>query len=122
MTNKYKKLYILFAILSLLCFIGPALFFTAQAFIAGTAVASKIALSSTVLIVVILSIVAAANKIAMRSRLWILLIGLFICLDSVIVIVLTIGICQILDELIFTPLKNYYKTKYTINKEIDKRL
>ena len=101
---------------------GPALFFTAQAFIAGTAVASKIALSSTVLIVVILSIVAAANKIAMRSRLWILLIGLFICLDSVIVIVLTIGICQILDELIFTPLKNYYKTKYTINKEIDKRL
>lgn len=122
MTNKYKKLYILFAILSLLCFMGPALFFTAQAFIAGTAVASKIALSSTVLIVVILSIVAAANKIAMRSRLWILLIGLFICLDSVIVIVLTIGICQILDELIFTPLKNYYKTKYTINKEIDKRL
>ena len=122
MTNKYKKFYILFAILSLLCFIGPALFFTAQAFIAGTAVASKIALSSTVLIVVILSIVAAANKIAMRSRLWILLIGLFICLDSVIVIVLTIGICQILDELVFAPLKNYYKTKYTINKEIDKRL
>lgn len=122
MTNKYKKLYILFAILSLLCFAGPALFFTMTAFATGTAVASKVALSSTVLIVIILSIVAAANKIAMRSRLWILLIGLFICLDSIIVIVFTIGSCQILDELIFTPLKNHYKTKYTINKEIDKRL
>lgn len=122
MTNKYKKLYILFAMLSFLCFLGPAIFFTMAAFVTNTAVVSKVALSSTVLIVLILSIIAMANKIAMRSRLWILLIGLFICLDSIIVIVFTIGSCQILDELIFTPLKNHYKTKYTINKEIDKRL
>lgn len=122
MTKKYKRRYILFAILSFLCFLGPAAFFTMAAFITNTAIVSKVALSSTVLIVLILSLVAMANKIAMRSRLWILLIGLFLCLDSVIAIVFTIGSCQILDELIFTPLKNHYKTKYTINKEIDNRL
>lgn len=122
MTKKYKKLYILFTILSALCFIGPAAFFTAQAFLVGTAVVSKIALSSTVLIVAILSIIAAANKIAMRSRLWILLIGLFLCLDHIMLIVFTIGSCQILDELIFSPIAKYYKNKYIINKEIDNRL
>lgn len=122
MTKKYKRLYVIFTILSCICFIGPIAYFTIQAFVADTALVSKVALSSTLLIVVILSVVAMVNKIAMRSRLWILLIGLFICLDHFIVIIVTIGICQIIDELIFSPLKKYYETKYKINKEIDARL
>lgn len=122
MTKKYKKLYILFTILSILCFIGPISFFTIFAFLSGTAIATKVALSSTILITIILSIIAAANKLAMRSRLWILLIGLFLCLDHIMFIVVVIGSCQIIDELIFSPLAHYYHNKFTINHEIDKRI
>lgn len=120
-TKKYKNLMVLFTIFSILCFVGPLIFFTGEAFLMGVGVASKVALSSSILAVVILSIIAAANKLVLRSRLWILLLGLFFCLESIIGVVITIAVCQILDELIFTPLKSYYKNLYTINKEIDKR-
>ena len=72
--------------------------------------------------VIIMSIVAAVNKIALRSRVWILLIGLWICLDNFMLPIIVIACTQIADEIIFTPLHNYFKTRLVINKQIDGRI
>ena len=121
-TAKYKRLSVLFAILSLLCFAGPILYFTIAAFMGAALLSEKIALASTLTIALILTLVAVINKCAMRCRIWIILIGLYVCLDTIMTPLIIIGSCQIADELCFAPLHSYFKSKYSINKEIDKRL
>lgn len=121
-TRKYKRLSFLFGFISVLLNIAP---FTIYAFIAlvdSTLIYQKIALSMTVLVVAILSLVALVNKVAMKSRLWIVLVGIYVCLGEIITPLIIIAVSQVLDELIVAPLHNSYKDKKTINKEIDKRL
>lgn len=122
MTKKYKTLAVIFTILSVLCFIGPVGYFIVAGFISSTLVVEKVALSLTVVIVIILSLVALINKCALRSRIWILLIGLYICLDNIMIPLIIIAVCQVLDELVLSPLAKHFRSKFSINKEIDKRL
>lgn len=121
-TRKYRKLSFLFGSISILLNIAP---FTIYAFIAlvdSALIYQKIALSMTVLVVAILSLVALVNKVAMKSRLWIVLVGIYVCLGEIITPLIIIAVCQVLDELIVAPLHNSYRNKKNINKEIDKRL
>lgn len=120
-TKHYRTLKNVFSIFSIACFALTPIYFTIQALIQGTLAVEKIALVSTVLVVLILSAVSVVNKVALRSRMWILLIGLWMCLDNFITPLLFIAITQILDELVFSPLKAKYKHLYVINREIDKR-
>jgi hypothetical protein len=108
-------------ILSVLCLIAPPAYFVIVAAISSTLVIEKLALAATVMVVLILTVIAAVNKLALRSRLWILLIGLYFVLDSFMTPLIVIAICQVLDELVITPLKKFFKDRYTINKEIDRR-
>lgn len=120
-TKKYRfRYWILFAI-SLAMNILPIGVYVVKAILESSLVHEKLALSMTVMVVIILSIVSLVNKVALRSRLWILLIGIYICLDNIINPLIIFAGCQIVDELIVTPLKNHYKTRLTISKEIDKR-
>jgi len=121
-TRKYRKLSFLFGSISVLLNIAP---FTIYAFIAlvdSALIYQKIALSMTVLVVAILSLVALVNKVAMKSRLWIILVGIYVCLGEIITPLIIIAVCQVLDELIVSPLHKNFKNKKIINKEIDKRL
>lgn len=121
-TRKYRKLSFLFGTISVLLNIAP---FTIYAFIAlvdSALIYQKIALSMTVLVVAILSLVALVNKVAMKSRLWIILVGIYVCLGEIITPLIIIAVCQVLDELIISPLHKNFKNKKIINKEIDKRL
>lgn len=121
-TRKYRKLSFLFGFISVLLNIAP---FTIYAFIAlvdSALIYQKIALSMTVLVVAILSLVAFINKVAMKSRLWIVLVGIYVCLGEIITPLIIIAVCQVLDELIVSPLHKNFRNKKTINKEIDKRL
>lgn len=121
MTQSLKTKYRIFSILSLLLNIGPLAVYVIKALICSTLVYQKIALSMTLLIVLILTIVCLVNKVAMKSRLWIILIGLYICLEHIMTPLIIIGVCQVLDELIISPLKVHYRDRYKINKEIDLR-
>lgn len=121
MTSKYRKLYWLFTIMSFLLNIAPIATYTIIAFSECNIVVEKVTLSMTLLVVLILTIVSWMNKIALRSRLWILLIGLYLCLDYIMVPVMLIAACQVLDELFVSPCRRSFKTKLTINKELDKR-
>ena len=122
MTKKLKRKYIIATILSFLLNVCPLLVFTIVAFISGTAIIHKVTLSMTLLIVLIFTAITFFNKTVFRSKLWILLIGLWLCLDNILTPLIVFAACQVIDELIVTPLKNYYKNKYRINKEIDTRL
>ena len=122
MTKKLKRKYIIATILSFLLNVCPLLVFTIIAFISGTAIVHKVTLSMTLLIVLIFTAITFFNKTVFRSKLWILLIGLWLCLDNILTPLIVFAACLVIDDLIVTPLKNYYKNRYKINKEMDTRL
>lgn len=122
MTKKYSRLSKLFAFLSFLLMVGPLASFTISAFITSTVITEKVMLTMTLFIVLIMSLVAWFNKITLRSRVWVIIIGLYFILDSFIAPLLIIGSCQIVDEWFISPIHKHYKNLYIINKEIDKRI
>lgn len=122
MTKKYRKRYIILLIISVFLNVYPILYYTASAFIESNAVVHKVTLCSTIFIVLILSMVSWVTKVSLRSAMWILTIGLYMCLDSLLDMIMMIAVFQIIDEMIITPLKKFTKHKFTINKELDKRL
>lgn len=121
MTKRYRTLFWIFTIVSILLNIGPTAAYVITGLIQSTAVTEKVTLSMTLLIVLIMSIISWVNKTTMRSKIWVLIIGLYFCLDNIITPLLIIGITQIIDEWIISPLVNNFKLKLTINKELDKR-
>lgn len=121
MTKKAKRGLLICRLLHILFFWCPLITYTIIGFIQGTAIVDKITLSCTLLVVLVLSLVSLVNKIALRSKLWILLIGLWACLDTFMQPLILIAVTQVIDELILSPLKEHYKEKVHINKELDKR-
>lgn len=122
MTKSYRLKYWLLFTFSLLCNLGPLCFFTVQAFIQSDLTHEKVALCMTVFVVLIMTVISLVNKVALRSRLWIILIGIYICLDHVLTPLVVIACCQIVDEVLIAPLKHSIKEKLVINKQIDRRI
>ena len=122
MTAKYNKIVIILALISILLNFGPLLGYTVVALVSGAAVVQKFALCGTLVAVSIMTLYSLITKVALRSRLWILLIGLYLCLDSVLMPLLLVAGCQIVDELAISPLHRAYKEKRNIHREIDKRM
>lgn len=120
MTEKYKRLYNAFRILSVAVTLGPLCVYFVIAFIRATTV-SKLAVGSTLAIVLILTLVNIIGKYHLRSPLFLLLIGIYTGLGTILtpLYITTVGV--VLDEFILTPAAKKYKQLYTINKEIDKR-
>lgn len=121
MTKKTKLLAIVFSVFSVLLNIGPLAVYTILGLVNSTLVYQKVALSMTVFIVAILTVIAIANKVAMKSRIWVILLGLYFCLHSITTPLIIIAVCQVVDELIVSPLAKHYRQRYRINKEIDLR-
>lgn len=120
-TKSYRRLAFLMGLLSFLCLVGPFAYYGIEALIGGALVYEKVALVGSVFVVLIMTVIAAVNKIALRSRIWILLFGVFLCLDHFLVPLIVVGACQIADELVFSPLRRHFASKASINIEIDKR-
>ena len=123
MTNKYKKLSILTFLLSAMCSLCPILIYVIKAFVdKDVQEVNKYTLGimcSVALIVTIINIVA---KMHLRCIPWILLLGIYVCLKDITTLLVIMAITTIVDELVLMPLHKSFKNKYTINKEIDKRL
>lgn len=121
-TKKYTILYWIFWTVSILLNVAPLGVYTIRAAVESNLIREKITLTMTVLVVVILTIISFINKIALRSRLWIIMLGVYFCIGEILTPLIIVAVCQILDELIICPLKKYFNNKKTINKEIDKRI
>ena len=126
MTKQCKRLSILFLVLHILCLFGPLLYFIPYAYIVGE-VGRKLALSLFLIVALCLSVVALISDAKTRggfakSIMWILVIGISICLQEVKVFVYIMAIVSIIDELVIVRLRAKYKDAYASNKEIDRRM
>jgi hypothetical protein len=80
MSKKTKLLAILFTVLTCLLNIGPFFAYAIVAYANCVLIHQKVALTMTVFVVLVMTIVSIVNKVAMKSRLWVVLIGLYVCL------------------------------------------
>ena len=120
MTNKYKKLYETFKILSWAVTILPLVVYFVIAF-SKAEVVHKLAIGSMLTIVLILTVINVIGKLQLRSPLFLLLIGIYVGLGQILTPLVITSCGVVLDEFILTPIYKKYKQLYVINREIDKR-
>jgi hypothetical protein len=78
---------------------------------------------STAMIAIMLTVFNAISQKKLRCPIWIVLIGLFVAIrDYLMPLIIILAITSILDDLVFTPVISYYRTKLISNKAIDERL
>lgn len=119
-TNKYRIKYNLLNLLSFVLLVLPIIIFSVIGFVNGEP-HEKLVLGSSLTFSLILVLLNTLMKYNIRSTLWIIIIGLYYCLDNIMPLLLIIAISTVLDEFLITPLKKKYKLNYTINKQIDNR-
>lgn len=113
-----------FRILDWICLSAPLIIYVIVALSSGEAVvAQKVAVVSTTMVALILTAFNVLSQKKLRCPIWIVLIGLFVAVrDYLMPLIIILAITSVLDDLIFTPLVSYYKTKLISNKAIDERL
>lgn len=119
-TKKYKKAANTLSIVSWALTFVPIIVYVIVAFANGTP-AQKLTLGISVIIAGMLVAVNFMMKLNLRSTIWVLMLGVYVCLKNILPLLLIIAISTIIDEMIISPLAKSYKNKYVINKEIDKR-
>lgn len=120
-TKKYRRGYWITHILSICLIAVPLVVFCIIAFCEGDAT-EKFTLGCTATVAMLLTLVNVIFKYHIRSTIWIVMIGIYVCMQDIMPMIITIGACTIVDEFIVSPMCKSYKNKLTINKEIDKRL
>lgn len=120
-TRKYNLFRYIFLSLSILALSFPLTFYGIMAFIEGTKV-EKFTLGVFCCIAVGMVVINFLMKLKLRSMIWLIVLGIFICLNEIQTMLIMVAICTILDEVLFTPLYKYFKRKAQTNKEIDKRM
>ena len=119
-TKKYHRLFILLRTLSVIVILAPMMYYVIRGFIEGETT-EKLTLTGTFFIAIILTAVNVLFKYSIRSTLWIIVLGIYSCIENIMPLLLMIAIGTIFDEFLLTPLYKSYHAKCTINKEIDKR-
>lgn len=119
-TKKYKAIYRLFSLLSVLVLLAPLCYYGVSAFITGVVV-EKIALGGFAMAAIVLTLFNLMMKANLRSPIWLVLIGIFLVLDNILPLIIMIAVGTILDEFVLSPIARKYRNLYTINHEIDKR-
>lgn len=122
LTQKYKRIHELLALLSLVCSFGPLIFFTIKACLTTGLVHNKFGLISSVAVVLILTAVCKLKEYKPRSLIWIALCGLWLVFESMGSIIIWFTATQVLDEFILTPMKKRAYRQYSDQKSIDKRI
>ena len=120
-TKKSKSLYIAFSIVSFLLTFGPLIYFICLGYANSNLTQEKVALTVTIVFALVLTIINVLFKYSIRSTIWLILLGIYICIDNIVPLLIMLAVGSILDEFLVTPLAKMFKNKYKINKEIDKR-
>ena len=120
MTKEYRREKWLLLILSILCNLLPIAIYTIKAFIVA-GIGQKVTLGVCLTLSLLFVLINFITKHRIRSTLWILLIGIYVCLDHIQSLLIIMAITTIIDEFILEPAYKRVKNKYIINKEIDKR-
>lgn len=124
-TKQCKILTTIFGVLHFLCLFGPLLYFVPYGYATG-AVVEKIAMSFTVIASVILALISVLVSATARAGLhrcimWILITGVLFTLQEIQAFIWIMAVTSILDELVFTKVRDHYKAALISNREIDRR-
>lgn len=120
MTKKYKIKLNICRLLSFTITVLPVIIYVIKGFMDGS-IGEKVSLGICVILALIFMLINVMFKYHIRSTLWILLIGIYVCIDNIIPLLIIMASTTIIDEFVLVPLINKYKNKYIINKEIDLR-
>ena len=125
-TKQCRLLKNIFSILHFLCLFGPLLYFVPYGYATGATV-EKVAMSFTVVASVVLALISMLVSVTAKAGLhrcimWTLITGVLFTLQEIQVFVWIMAVTSILDELVFTKLKDHYKAALISNKEIDRRV
>lgn len=120
MTKKYKNKLNFVRLLSFIITVFPIILYAILGFYNGS-IGEKVSLGICTLLAIMFVIINVMFKYHIRSTLWIMLIGIYICIDNIIPLLITMAASTIIDEFVLVPLIKKYKDKYVINKEIDLR-
>ena len=120
MTKKYKNKLNFVRLLSFTLTVLPVILYAILGFYNGS-IGEKVSLGICTLLAIMFVIINVMFKYHIRSTLWIMLIGIYICIDNIIPLLITMAASTIIDEFVLVPLIKKYKDKYIINKEIDLR-
>lgn len=124
-TKQCRLLTWIFESLHFICLFGPLLYFIPYGYATGDTV-SKIAMSFTVIVSIILAVMSCLVSVTARAGLhrtimWTLIAGVLFTLSEIQAFIWIMCITSILDELVFTKVRDYYKHALLSNKEIDRR-
>lgn len=108
-TKKLKKRMYIFLALSILLTYVPIIVFFFIGFSKSTTV-QKVSLSGVCITAIVLGILSVFKyKSMLKSVIWVVLVGLCIVIENMAVPIIICGICDILSEMICTPIYKYYK-------------
>lgn len=84
-------------------------------------------MSFTIVTALILSMISIIVSVTARAGLqrcimWVLIAGVLFCLKDIQVFIWIMAVTSILDELVFTKIKDHYRAALISNKEIDRRM
>ena len=122
-TSKIRKRYWFLKITNLLLLSVPLLVYIGMALSdGGTIVAEKVALVGSVMVALILTVFNIVAQKHLRAPLWIILLGLYVAMSEYLMpLVVILAVTSVLDDLVFTPLIEYYKIKLISSKTMDER-
>ena len=113
-----------YRILDWICLFMPLIVYIGIALASNQAiVAQKVAVVSTTMVALILSVFNVISQKKLRCPIWIILIGLFVAVrDYLMPLIIILAVTSVLDDLVFSPIISYYRTKLIANKAMDERL
>lgn len=120
-TKKLRNRCVLFGIISWSLAFAPAFSSVVMGYVQSDP-RQKFLLTGAVTFALLVAAIGAINKLRIRSTIWIVLLGLYFAIRDIVPVLVAIAVCTVIDELIAEPVYKHYKTRYKINKEIDKRI
>lgn len=120
-TKKARKRAIITAITSFLLMAIPLAIFVGIGF-HKTNINGKVCISFIGIMAIVLTILMVLMKVRLRRTLfWLVMIAVYIGFSKMQAVIFTMAACNVLDEVIVSPLHRYYVAKYIRNKDLDER-
>ena len=119
-TKKAKNKYIFFKTLSICLTFLPLVVYIIIAFVNGAPM-EKFTMGCMVTLALIFVALNVIMKYNIRSTIWVLILGIYLCLDNITPLLIIMAVSTILDEFVVSKLAVKYKNQFVINKEIDRR-
>ena len=116
--RRTRTLCLVTGILSVLLYAFPVIWYVIQACIEGTLVQSKVSMAFCVTSALVLTLVSLVTKVVYRSKIWLVVLGLYFALSNFAPCLIIVAVTQIVDEIVVSPLHKSLKEKLKIRKEV----